>query len=78
MIVDNRDAIQERLAEKGITTIVHYPIPLHLLGAFRHLKYKEGDFPVAEMISKKILALPLYPELTFPDQEIISEQIRLF
>lgn len=76
ILVPDRDALQERLAEKGVTTIVHYPVPLHLLGAFRHLGYKEGDFPVAESISKRILALPLYPELTFQDEEVIVEQIR--
>ena len=77
VLIDRRDAIQERMAEKGVTTMVHYPVPLHLLGPFKFLGHKEGDFPVAESISKRILALPLYPELTFQDQELIAEQIQL-
>ena len=77
ILVDHRDHLQERLAEKGVTSTGHYPVPLHLLGAFKFLGHKEGGFPVAENISKRILALPLYPELAFQDQEIIVEQIKV-
>jgi dTDP-4-amino-4,6-dideoxygalactose transaminase len=75
VLVDRRDALQERLAEKGISSIVHYPVPLHLVEALKFLGYKEGDFPVAEKISRRILAIPLYPELTFQDQEDIASEI---
>jgi len=71
----NRETLQERLAERGITTMVHYPIPLHLAGALSFLGHKEGDFPVAEEISKDILALPIYPELTFQHQEEVAQEI---
>ncbi|MBF0253743.1 MAG: DegT/DnrJ/EryC1/StrS family aminotransferase [Candidatus Omnitrophica bacterium] len=74
--VEGRDALQEALAESGIITMVHYPVPLHRVGALSSLGYKEGDFPVAERISRRILALPIYPELTFQDQEEIVEEIR--
>lgn len=77
ILVGNRDALQERLAEKGFSTMVHYPIPLHLTGALKFLGHKEGEFPVAEKISKHVLSLPLYPELSFQDQEMIAEQIKL-
>lgn len=78
VLVDRREALQERIAEKGITTMVHYPAPLHLVGALKYLGHKEGDFPVAEALSKRVLALPLYPELTFQEQELIAEHIKQF
>jgi len=74
--VDKRELLQERLAEKGVTSMVHYPVPLHLLGALKFLGHKEGDFPVSERISKRVLALPLYPEMSAQDQEIVCEQIK--
>jgi dTDP-4-amino-4,6-dideoxygalactose transaminase len=62
--IKNRDAIQKRMAEKGVATALHYPIPLHLQNAYMHLGYKPGDFPIAEKHAKEILSLPMYPELT--------------
>jgi dTDP-4-amino-4,6-dideoxygalactose transaminase len=61
--VSARDRIREELKRQGIETGVHYPIPLHLSQAYRHLGYRQGDFPVAEKLSKEILSLPMYPEL---------------
>jgi len=75
IMVERRDFLQERLAEMGVTSMVHYPIPLHLVEVFKDLGYKEGDFPIAEKISKQILALPLYPELSYQDQEIVAQEI---
>ncbi|MDD2983076.1 MAG: DegT/DnrJ/EryC1/StrS family aminotransferase [Crocinitomicaceae bacterium] len=66
--VKNREALQRKLSEKGIPTAVHYPRPLHLQECFDYLKYSEGDFPVAERISKEIMSLPMNPFLT--DEEI--------
>ena len=74
--VDKRDLLQERLAEQGVSTMVHYPVPLHLCGVLKSLGYKEGDFPIAEEHCRTVLALPMYPELTFQDQEIIVSEIR--
>lgn len=76
ILTPKRDAMQELLAKKGIDTMVHYPVPLHLVNALKSLGYREGDFPVAERISRSILAIPIYPELTFQDQEDIVEEIR--
>ena len=61
---DNRDDLQAYLADNGIGTGLHYPIPLHLQEAYRYLGYKEGDFPVAERAAKRVLSLPMFPELT--------------
>jgi dTDP-4-amino-4,6-dideoxygalactose transaminase len=61
---DDRAALQSRLAERGISSGVHYPIPLHLQPAFAHLGYRKGDFPNSERASQRILSLPMFPELT--------------
>ncbi|WP_377912911.1 DegT/DnrJ/EryC1/StrS family aminotransferase [Algoriphagus aquatilis] len=56
-----RDKLQAFLAEKGIGTLIHYPIPPHLQKAYAHLGFKEGDFPVAEKLAKTSLSLPIWP-----------------
>jgi dTDP-4-amino-4,6-dideoxygalactose transaminase len=62
--VKYRDTVIDALKGKGIACGIHYPIPLHLTGAYQHLGYKRGDFPVAEAAAAEILSLPMYPELT--------------
>ncbi len=62
--VKNRDKLQKKLKENGIPTAVHYPMPLHLQECFEYLGYKEGDFPIAEKISKEIMSLPMNPYLS--------------
>lgn len=64
LLTDRRDAMQKFLADRGVPTIIYYPLPLHLQKVYGGLGHKEGDFPVAEKISKLILPLPMYPELT--------------
>ena len=60
----DRDAIQQRLKEQGIPSMVYYPVPLHLQKAYQDPRYKEGDFPVAERLAKCVLSLPMHTELT--------------
>lgn len=55
-----RDKLQRYLSEKGIKTNIHYPIPIHMQSAYQELGYREGQFPVAEEISRTELSLPLY------------------
>lgn len=62
--VENRDGLQAFLAEKGIATGLHYPIPLHLQKAYAKMGYKRGSFPVTERIAQRLLSLPMFPELT--------------
>lgn len=59
-----RAKLQKYLAERGISTIIHYPLPLHRQKAYRYLGYRRGQLPVAEKIASEILSLPIYPEMT--------------
>lgn len=61
--VGHRDALRGALAEAGIETGIHYPIPLHLQPCFRELGHRAGDFPHAERLAREILSLPLYPQI---------------
>jgi dTDP-4-amino-4,6-dideoxygalactose transaminase len=70
--------LQKFLQDKGITTRVYYPVPLHLQKCFQYLGYKEGQFPVSELLSKESLALPMFPEITPEEQEWVIDSIRQF
>lgn len=70
-----RKAIQEKLGDSGIQTIVHYPTPLHLQAAFGDLGYSRGEFPITEAASEQILSLPLFAELADQDIERICDLI---
>lgn len=67
--VKQRDRVKEKMAKMGVETSVHYPKSLHLQKAFEMLGYKKGDFPESERLAEEALALPIYPELTPPQQE---------
>jgi dTDP-4-amino-4,6-dideoxygalactose transaminase len=71
-----RDALMAALAELGVGTLIHYPIPLHLQPAFASMGGKPGDLPVAEKASSEILSLPLYPELTDEQAGAVVEAVR--
>jgi dTDP-4-amino-4,6-dideoxygalactose transaminase len=60
---DDRDRLRAHLAEKGVGTGIHYPVPIHLQSAAKGLGYRAGSFPVAERQAQRILSLPVYPEL---------------
>jgi dTDP-4-amino-4,6-dideoxygalactose transaminase len=66
------------LENKGIFTLIHYPIPPHLQTAYSDLGFKIGDFPIAEKLSNDSLSLPLYPGLTSIDIQYISQCIKSF
>ncbi|HMK61368.1 MAG TPA: DegT/DnrJ/EryC1/StrS family aminotransferase [Dissulfurispiraceae bacterium] len=70
-----RDDIQTSLRDRGIPSVVYYPIPLHMQNAMKFLGHKEGDFPVTESVSREVLSLPIYPELDDADVSLISDAI---
>jgi dTDP-4-amino-4,6-dideoxygalactose transaminase len=72
----HRDTVQSGLAERNIQSAVHYPVPIHLLEAWRDLGYAKGDFPVAEQMAQEELSLPMYPELTHTQIETIVTSAR--
>jgi dTDP-4-amino-4,6-dideoxygalactose transaminase len=61
---DDRDALARRLGEAGIETGLHYPTPVHLQPAYRHLNLGPGAFPHAERLARRCLSLPLFPTMT--------------
>jgi dTDP-4-amino-4,6-dideoxygalactose transaminase len=71
-----RDALAAALRERGVGTLVHYPIPLHLQPAFASLGGRPGDLPVAERAAGEILSLPLYPELRDEQARTVVEAVR--
>jgi len=73
--VADRDRVLERLHARGIGAGVHYPTPVHMTGAFAHLGYRRGAFPVAEQLSGEILSLPLFAEITLAQQESVVEEL---
>ncbi|PYV99573.1 MAG: transcriptional regulator [Acidobacteria bacterium] len=73
-----RDELRAFLTEEGIPTEVYYPSPLHLQAAFAYLGYKPGQFPEAERASREVLALPIYPEITRNQQELVVQSMASF
>lgn len=73
-----RDKLTAYLREHGVTTLIHYPTPIHLQDAYRRLGYRPGDFPVSEEVSRQILSLPMYPGLTPEEAGYVCDSIKAF
>jgi len=76
--VQEREALQVYLAEAGIGTGIHYPIPLHLQKAYQHLGYQPGDFPITERVASEIVSLPMYPQLQSSQQQLVVDRVKEF
>jgi dTDP-4-amino-4,6-dideoxygalactose transaminase len=76
--VQNRDALRAHLAQHGIASGIHYPVPIHLQEAYRHLGYGRGSFPITEKVADDILSLPMYPELTVEQITYVAEAVTEF
>lgn len=74
----HREALQNYLTANGIGSLIHYPIPPHLQGAYKSLGYKKGDLPVAEEIAETCLSLPIWPGLQQTEIEYIAHVIGLY
>lgn len=73
-----RDLLQKHLAEKGIETIIHYPVPPHLQEAYKESGYKKGDFLITEEISNTCLSLPLFPKMTTDEMDYVISSVKEF
>jgi dTDP-4-amino-4,6-dideoxygalactose transaminase len=74
--VPRRDETLQALQAAGIGAGIHYPVPIHLQGAFEHLGCRAGDYPVAESAAAEMLSLPLYPQITVEQQERVVSALR--
>jgi dTDP-4-amino-4,6-dideoxygalactose transaminase len=71
-----RDRVLSSMHADGVGAALHYPTPIHLQGAFKHLGHRPGDFPVAEALSRQMLSLPLFPEITAAQQERVAASLK--
>jgi dTDP-4-amino-4,6-dideoxygalactose transaminase len=74
--VRERDETIRRLAEMGIACGIHYPVPVHLQEAYSTLGYEAGSFPIAEQAAKEFISLPMFPELTSAQVEMVAESLK--
>jgi dTDP-4-amino-4,6-dideoxygalactose transaminase len=73
-----RDELQKYLGDAGVGTGIHYPIPVHLQGAYASMGWKKGAFPVTEEVAEQILSLPMFGGLKVQDQQRVGEAISEF
>tara|TARA_R100000008_G_scaffold86163_1_gene78189 strand:+ start:702 stop:1799 length:1098 start_codon:yes stop_codon:yes gene_type:complete len=75
VFVSNRDKIIKKLNDKGVQTGIHYPIPIHMQGAYQSLGHKKGDFPESERQARREISLPIYPGITNQQIDYVSESL---
>lgn len=68
-----RDRLRQALAEQGVQSGLHYPVPVHLQQAHSDLGYREGDFPISEAVAREVLSLPIYPEMSTSQLDAVVE-----
>ena len=73
-----RNDLLKYLTEKGISTGLHYPIPIHLQKAYKHLNYNKSDYPITEKNTAECLSLPMYPEMTDEQVSIVISRMKRF
>jgi dTDP-4-amino-4,6-dideoxygalactose transaminase len=73
---EQRDKLQTRLSAAGIQTGIHYPVPIHLQPAYASLGYRSGDLPVTELLCKRVLSLPMFPELSGAQIQTVADAIQ--
>lgn len=73
-----RDELRAYLADEGIGTGIHYPIPLHLQTAYQELGFQKGAFTISEKVATEILSLPMYPHLQLDQQQQVVGKVQKF
>lgn len=74
--IKNRDAVKQRLDEAKMSSMIYYPVPLHLQAAYKDLGMLPGSLPVTELATKEVLSLPIYPELTEDQVRTVAEAVK--
>lgn len=72
----DREELMKKLADKGIPSMIYYPVPLHFQKAYNSLGYSEGDFPVTENLCKVVFSLPIHTEMSISEQNFIIEGVK--
>lgn len=75
---NKRDKLKSFLQEKGIPTMIYYPMPLHFQQAFHQVRYKKGDFPICENLCEIVLSLPIHTEMEKDQVVFIANTIKSF
>ncbi len=75
---NQRDELIEFLMDRGVQALIHYPIPAHLQKAYAYLDYKPGSLPATEYVCKRIVSLPMFPELTDEQVDYVIESVKDF
>jgi dTDP-4-amino-4,6-dideoxygalactose transaminase len=76
--VKDRDRLIASLSEEGVDSGIHYPVPIHLMEAYRFLGLKEGSFPLSEQCMKEFISLPMFPELTHEQIERVVDGVKRY
>lgn len=71
-----RDYLQKKLQKKGVLSMIYYPIPLHLQKVYQGLGYEVGAFPITEKTVREVLSLPMFPEISFEEQQQVAYAIK--
>lgn len=75
---DKRDQLRQHLQEDGISSGIHYPTPVHLQPAYRHLGYMKDSLPITETLASRILSLPIFPEMADDEVSQVIDSIKRF
>ena len=78
LFTEKRDELREHLQANGISSGIHYPIPVHMQRGFSNLGFKEGDLPQTEQVCREVMSLPMYPELADETVKQIADSVRQF
>jgi dTDP-4-amino-4,6-dideoxygalactose transaminase len=68
--------VKEKLDAQKVSSMIYYPVPLHLQAAYKDLGMKRGSLPVAEQVAREVLSLPMYPELTEEQIASVAEAVK--
>ncbi len=71
----DRDGLNQYLADRGIPSMIYYPVPCHLQGAYRYYGYTEGDFPLTEDLCSRVISFPIHTEMDEEQQQIIIDGV---